>query len=73
MQSLSQNVYEEVLQVWVGNTEHDDFNIGCELFDTVESVFQSLDDIGIKNSSFKLLPQIATHGLTLFPIFAILV
>ena len=35
MQSLPQNVYDEVLQVWVGNTEHDDFNIGCELFDTV--------------------------------------
>jgi len=32
MQSLSQNVYEEVLQVWVGNTEYDDLNIGCELF-----------------------------------------
>tara|TARA_B100000575_G_scaffold241703_1_gene204823 strand:- start:604 stop:759 length:156 start_codon:yes stop_codon:yes gene_type:complete len=32
MQSLSQNVYDEVLQVWVGNTEHDDFNVGSELF-----------------------------------------
>ena len=35
MQSLSKNVYDEVLQVWVGNTEHDDFNIGCELFATM--------------------------------------
>ena len=32
METLSQNVYDEVLQVWVGNTEHDDFNVGCELF-----------------------------------------
>ena len=43
------------------------------LIDTVDNVFQFLDDIGIKNSSFKLFPQIAIHGLTLFPIFAILV
>ena len=32
MQSLPQNVYDDILQVWVGNTEHDDFDIGCELF-----------------------------------------
>ena len=35
MQSLSQNVYEDILQVWVGNTEHDDFDIGWELFATM--------------------------------------
>ena len=35
MQSLSLNVYEDILQVWVGNTEHDDFDIGCELFATM--------------------------------------
>ena len=35
MQSLSLNVYDDILQVWVGNTEHDDFDIGCELFATM--------------------------------------
>ena len=35
METLSQNVYDELLQVWVGNTEHDDFDIGCELFATM--------------------------------------
>ena len=32
METLSQNVYDDIIQVWVGNTEHDDFDIGCELF-----------------------------------------
>ena len=35
MQSLPQNVYDDILQVLVGNTEHDDFDIGCELFATM--------------------------------------
>jgi len=32
MQSLDQNVYNEVLQTWNGNTQSDDFGVGCELF-----------------------------------------
>ena len=43
MQSLNQNVYNEVLQVWVGNTEHDDFNIGCELFAAMLPLAGDLD------------------------------
>jgi hypothetical protein len=31
-QTLTQTAYDAVLQVWVGNTEHDDFNVGSELF-----------------------------------------
>ena len=43
MQSLNQNVYNEVLQVWVGNTQHDDFNIGCELFAAMSPLVGDLD------------------------------
>ena len=43
MQSLNQNVYNEVLQVWVGNTQHDDFNIGCELFAAMSPLTGDLD------------------------------
>jgi len=43
MQSLNQNVYNEVLQVWVGNTQHDDFNIGCELFAAMSPLAGDLD------------------------------
>ena len=35
METLSQNVYDDIIQVWEGNTEHDDFDIGCELFATM--------------------------------------
>jgi len=46
MQSLSQNVYDEVLQVWIGNTDHDDFNVGCELFEQsyIDSLLTSGDN-----------------------------
>ena len=43
MQSLNQNVYNEVLQVWVGNTQHDDFGIGCELFAAMLPLAGDLD------------------------------
>ena len=51
MQSLSQNVYDEVLQVWVGNTEHDDFRVGCELFSLMfgaESIENTLPSVEVK-------------------------
>ena len=51
MQSLSQNVYDEVLQVWVGNTEHDDFRVGNELFSLMfgaESIENTLPSVEVK-------------------------
>jgi len=50
MESLSQNVYDEVLQVWVGNTEHDDFRVGCELFSLMfgaESIENTLPSVEV--------------------------
>ena len=50
MQSLSQNVYDEVLQVWVGNTEHDDFRVGNELFSLMfgaESIENTLPSVEV--------------------------
>lgn len=29
---MNSDTYDAILQVWNGNTEHDDFGISCELF-----------------------------------------